>query len=136
MRGEWFALPEDVATHLTEDQRRLLDEARAYLDRLGSDEVHASGSSATVEPVQTTWGRFRWPGTLWIILEIGGPRSHDSIQLGMSASGVIVGGHQDRHYAWDDDRAEAFRSHADGVGLGHAISSALAWLGAEISRIQ
>jgi hypothetical protein len=47
---------------------------------------------------------------LWLIVETGGPRSHDSLQLGMGPTGAIVGGWQDRHYEWDDDRAEAFRA--------------------------
>ncbi len=56
---------------------------------------------------------------------------HDSLQLGIWAE-TIVGGLQDRHYAWDYPKGERFRATIHTDTLDASITEALDWLESEM----
>jgi len=123
----WFHLAQASEEDLSDSQRRLLQRARQALEALSPGKASAQDSWASLEPHAGT------PGTLWLCIPIEGKR-HDSLQMGLGG-GVIVGGWQDRHYAWDDDRQEAFRAQVmDGAEDG-PITKVLNWLEEELRRL-
>jgi hypothetical protein len=87
-----------------------------------------------VEPFYGKRGPPSELGTLWLCVPIAGER-HESLQVGLG-EGVIVGGWQDRHYAWDDPRQEAFREEVTIGAVDGPISNLLDWLEEELRRHQ
>ena len=67
---------------------------------------------------------------MWLCVPIPEER-HDSLQLGIWDE-TIVGGWQDRHYAWDYPKGERFRVTIQPDMLGASITEALDWLEGEM----
>jgi hypothetical protein len=131
LRG-WFDLDDPTQENLSDSQQLLLEMARERLEGLSPAGATPEHSWASLEPHYDTWGRPTGQGTLWLCVPIAGKR-HDSLQVGLGRN-VIVGGWQDRHYAWDDDRQEAFRSEVAQGAAAEPISEALNWLEDELRR--
>jgi hypothetical protein len=93
----------------------------------------AEDSWASLEPHFDSQHRPTGSGILCLCIPVEGKR-HDSLQVVVSDS-VIVGGWQDRHYAWDDDRQEAFRSQVVNGAEDVAIAEVLRWLEGELGRL-
>jgi hypothetical protein len=89
---------------------------------------------ASLEPHSSRDKRLPGNGTLWLCIPILRKR-HQSLQVGHYSDGVIVGGWQDRHYAWDYPRGEAFRTQVMNGAESDAITEVLDWLESELRRL-
>jgi hypothetical protein len=67
---------------------------------------------------------------LWLCVLIPAER-HDSLQLGIWDE-TIVGGWQDRHYAWDYPKGERFRVTIQHDTIDASITEAHDWLESEM----
>jgi hypothetical protein len=94
------------------------------LEALNPSKASRAESWASLEPVDDT------RGTLWLCIPVVGKR-HESLQLGVGTD-EIVGGWQDRHYAWDDDRQEAFRVQVADAAADDSVTEAFDWLHGEL----
>lgn len=120
----WFHISDAVEGDLSETQRRFLLVARERLDSLAPSGASASGSWASREPERSG------TSTLWLCVPLVGER-HESLQLGLWGD-TIVGGWQDRHYAWDDPKGERFRMTIEPDSVDSVIARALDWLESEM----
>lgn len=124
----WFHIGLAEERDLSEPQWRLLLAARERLDSLAPSKASASESWASREPGGSG------TGTLWLCVPLAEER-HESLQLGLRAD-TIVGGWQDRHYAWDYPKGERFRVTIEPDSADTAIARALDWLESEMRRRQ
>jgi hypothetical protein len=97
---------------------------------LSPTKAKAEDSWGSLEPHFDSQHRPTGSGTLWLCIPIEGKR-HKSVQAGVG-DGVIVGGWQDRHYAWDDARQEAFRRQFVEGTEGESITELLSWVEGEL----
>jgi hypothetical protein len=125
-REGWFDLTMAGEADLSAAQRMLLEAARRRLDALAPSGLKPSDSWATFEAGYGLAETSEGSGALWLCVPIIG-KPHASLQLG-EVQGAIVGGVQDRHYAWDDSRGESFRLPIPTEGPHRPIEQALAWL--------
>ncbi len=115
---------------LTKDQHAFLEATRAWLGRTSLSDLRPRASH---EPRHTKQGD-EFPGVIWIILGLRRrhkterrPRySHQTVQLGLTADGLLFGGWQG-DYVWEFDKNEAFRFSVPSFGLAEAIAAAHAW---------
>lgn len=128
----WFGLTNASEADLSEPHRRLLHAARVRLESLRPAKAWPEESWASLEP-NFPWQRnSTGEATLWLCAPIA-DKGHDSLQVGLGGT-VIVGGWQDRHYAWDTPREEAFRAPVEAGAEDGAINEALDWLERELRR--
>src|SRR5439155_23942516 len=90
----------------------------------------AEDSWATLEPHFDTQHQSTGSGTLWLCIPVEGKR-HKSLQVGLG-NGMMVGGWQDRHYAWDDARQEALRRQVGEGTKDESITELLKWVEGEL----
>jgi hypothetical protein len=126
----------EAEARLTPDQGAFLRAAREWLKRVSLADVEASASH---EPRHTTWGTFRDPGVVWIVLRPTPPparrfKDRGSVQLGISSKGFIFGGWQGYPYVWEFDKNEAFRFAVHRFGLEEAEAAAFAWAERELRQ--
>ena len=62
-------------------------------------------------------------------------KRHKSLQVGLG-DGMIVGGWQDRHYAWDNDRQETFRAQLVEGTEDESIAELLSWVEGELRGVK
>ena len=124
----WFYLGNASEADLSESQRQLLKAARERLEALSPARARPEESWASLEPNRQQ-GRPTDEATLWLCVPIEGKR-HKSLQVGFARE-AIIGGWQDRHYAWDSPRGEAFRAQATGA-TDKPIAEALDWVENEL----
>jgi hypothetical protein len=131
-----LALDSEAEASLTKDQRAFLAAAREWLGRGVLPEVETSASH---EPRHDRSG-FRYPGVLWVVLRPRGrhrqpqrPKyQHRSVQLGMSANGLVFGGWQGYPDVWEFQKNEAFRVSVEQLGLAQAEAAAFSWAEREL----
>lgn len=128
--GRWFELGSAHEAALSEAQQRLLEAARERLNLLSPNGMNPSDSWAAFEPGYGSTEEGEREGALWLCIPIPGKRHH-SLQLGLFGT-TIVGGWQDRHYAWDYPRGERFRTAITAEQVEAPIEQALDWLEAEM----
>ena len=111
------------------------DSTRAWLGRTSLTDLNPQASH---EPRHTKQGD-EVPGIIWIILGLRRRRkterrprySHQSVQFGLTADGLLFGGWQG-DYVWEFDKNEAFHFSVPSFGLAEAIAAAHGWAEREL----